>query len=66
MVPESDHAEALLFKMGGPPFVIIGPVGVLAAVEFHDEARFDAIEINDVRRKRKLPAPFPAGEAAVT
>ncbi len=57
-VPYPQYTESLPFEPGGAGRVVVGRVGVLAAVEFDHEARAQADEVDDVWANGVLVARF--------
>src|SRR5437588_3944115 len=64
-VPKPQDAQAARLKITGASIVVLDSIGVLAAVELDREASLVAVEIDEVRRNRVLPAEFPAAEAPI-
>ena len=65
-VPKSKNSETARSKLARSRIVIsFARVSVLFAVEFDNQPRLDAAEINDERIDRKLPAEFPAVELSI-
>lgn len=64
-IPETAHPEALSCQ---PSVVlgIIGALGMLAAINLHDQALRRTDEIGNVSADLDLPSEFEATEAAIT
>ena len=62
VVPEADDFVALGVEPGGAAGVVGNLVGVLAAVDFDDQAAFVAEEVDDVGADGGLPADLVAVE----
>ena len=62
IVPESDHAVAATFQVGGPRRVSLGRM--LSSVDFDDEATLMADEVGDIGANRHLSAEFQTIELA--
>jgi hypothetical protein len=52
--------------MGRPPSVVVGLIEMLASVEFHDQSRRRAVEVDNEWADRRLPAPLPIAEPSST
>ena len=63
VVPKSENTPALSSQRSVSAVVLAG-VAMLAAVRFNDYAGFDAREIGDIGRYRKLATKAPAETAA--
>jgi len=64
IVPIPTDAQSPTLEKTRPLIIPLGGFSMLAAIEFDDEPRFTAIEINDIRRDRVLPTKLPASEPA--
>jgi hypothetical protein len=62
-IPEAQDAQAFVFEVGGAAGVVGDLIGVLPAVEFDDEAGFEAEEVEEEGAPWDLAAPFPSAEA---
>jgi hypothetical protein len=66
VVPESQNQVTHRFQRRSSVAVPFSLLVMLTAVDFDDELRLGADEIDDVSVDRDLPLEFPTGEAAVT
>ena len=64
MVVEAEDLEALVAEVGVAALVAFRVVGMLAAVEFDDQARIEAGEVGDVGADGSLAAEAVAVELA--
>jgi hypothetical protein len=58
VVPEAQHPEAARAEQFAAPTVRPSLLLVLPAIDFDDQAGFEAYEVNDVLANRSLPAKF--------
>ncbi len=65
IVPESKHQITHCFQNFRSLFVVARANSMLSAVEFDNEMRISAEEIDDETIKRKLPTKFPSAQAAI-
>jgi hypothetical protein len=65
-VPEAQHPETLPLKIARPALIIGDLIRMLSAIHLHHEARFGAVEVDDVGAARDLALPPPPAEAAIT
>jgi hypothetical protein len=63
VVPEPEHAKAVLPQNGGTAFVVVRSLSMLTAIEFNDEPRFQADKINDETGDRQLTPELELTEA---
>ena len=64
-IPKSQNLESSLFKHQRSARIIVGLRGVLAAIEFHDQLRFDAGEIGDITINRNLAAELERSQLTI-
>jgi hypothetical protein len=64
IVPEAEHAVALLAEPGVPPPVMVR-IGMLATVELHDQPFIAAAEVDRIDADRLLPDEFEPAELAI-
>lgn len=55
----------MMFEPCGPTLVIGDAIGMLAAIDFHDEGGVGTVEIDNIGAARNLAFPPPAPKAAV-
>jgi hypothetical protein len=62
LVPESNYPITLLVEMGCPPgvFLLMMRFGMLASIEFDNQAPLDATKVSEIRTDLVLPAEFEA------
>ena len=65
MVPKPDHPKTHRFQTGCSLSIVHNLLGMLAAVQFHDQFLLKADEINDVRRDRMLSPKLESAEVAI-
>ena len=65
-VPKPQNPQARAFELGGPARVVCNLVGMLSAVEFHDEGGFPAEEVEDEGPEWNLATPSPPAEPAIS
>jgi len=63
VIPEPHDPEALRLKPGRSSFVLFDPLGMLPAVQFHDQPGLETNEVGDVGADRGLPAELLPGRA---
>lgn len=63
-VCEADHLEPEALEVGVAAGVVLGSLGMDAAVEFDDEGGFQADEVDDEGADRALATPLPAFQAS--
>jgi hypothetical protein len=59
VVPEADDSQPGSLDVGGSPRIVGELIGMLAAVEFHDDAGFHAEEVEEIGTPGDLPLPLP-------
>jgi hypothetical protein len=64
VIPNPNDAPAVLFEPSGTPFIGLA-IGMLAAVDFDNEAMPDGHEIDDVGPDRALPAKLVSRQSAI-
>jgi hypothetical protein len=64
-VPEAQNSPALPLKISRPSLVIGDLIRMLAAIDLHDEARFGAVKVDDVRAAGDLALPPPATQTPI-
>ena len=65
IIPKPDYPKAFRFKTSCPLGIAGSLLGMLPAIQFHDQLLFKADEINDVWWNRMLSQKLESGEAAV-
>ena len=60
VVPEAQDAIALLYQKSGPPSILLRLCGMLAPIQFHDQATFRAAEVSDEATDGMLATEFCA------
>jgi len=65
IIPETQHAPAMLLKPSRAVGLILGDRAVLTAVEFDDQRSFLADEIDDVPSDRYLASELKSGQLSV-
>ena len=64
IIPKPDYPKAFRFKTSCPLGIADSLLGMLPAIQFHDQLLFKADEINDVWWNRMLPPKLESAEVA--
>ena len=65
IVPKPDNAKPHRFKPSCSLSIAHSLLGMLAAVQFHDQFSLKADEVNDVRRDRMLSPKLESADVAI-
>jgi hypothetical protein len=65
VVPESGNPKAV-FREPSVAFQVSSWLGMLTAVDFYDQSRFEAEEVGDVRSDRDLTSKLECLESAIS